>query len=137
MICQRNIRMSSQTFFILGQGYANCMFFSNPDFFTVYPRSTVFYIDAADELLIYKISIEYFELGMCPTMFSQCISCSESLFTEVAWNGYSFQMIRFNVIFYVRMLSLLSTNFAHISKGCTSVITILAFRKGLRSGTVR
>ena len=37
MICQRNIRMSSQTLFILGQGCANCKFFSNPDDYTLFP----------------------------------------------------------------------------------------------------
>ena len=128
MLCQRNIRMSSKTLFILGQGYANCKFFSNPDFsYTVYPRSNMIYFNGADELLLYTISIEYCELGMCPSMVSQCISCSENLFTEVAWNGYSFQMIRFNVIFHVRMLSLLSTNFAQISKSTCTSVTILAF----------
>ena len=59
-------------------------------------------------------------------MLSQCLPCSKSLFAEVAWNEDAFQMIGFDVIFYVSTLSLLSTYFAHKSK-LTSAITILAF----------
>ena len=54
------------------------------------------------------------------------MSAPESLFAEVAWNEDAFQMIGFDVIFYVSTLSLLSTYFAHKSK-LTSAITILAF----------
>ena len=63
---------------------------------------------------------------ICGCMLSQCTSCSESLFTEVAWNDDVIQVIEFNVIFYVVGESLLSTYFAQRSKA-TTLITILAF----------
>ena len=44
------------------------------------------------------------------------MSVPESLFAEVAWNDNSYQMIGFNVIFYVSIMSLFSTHFAQISE---------------------
>ena len=46
----------------------------------------------------------------------ESMSAPESLFAEVAWNDNSYQMIGFNVNFYVRTLSLFSTHFAQISE---------------------
>ena len=44
------------------------------------------------------------------------ISAPESFVAEVAWDGDSFKVVCFNVVFYVPAMAFLSTNFASKSK---------------------
>ena len=62
-------------------------------------------------------SISFGIISYLPETFvgPKTISRPESFVTEVAGDDDSFEMVCFNVIFYVFMLAFLSTNFAPIS----------------------
>ena len=59
--------------------------------------------------------------------FSETISKTESFITEVAGDDNSFDVVCFNVIFYVSAMALFSTHFANISKLMSIGSSVLAF----------
>ena len=58
---------------------------------------------------------------MLSLMFPKTISRPECFIAEIAGNNDSFEMVCFNVIFYVLALALFSTQFAPISKPIISI----------------